>query len=297
MDDATYFRPSGAVGTEKDPPRDLRLRFFLQPVALLPDAECPERCGGPDSSLCCSGGRPRPDPYRSPPLSLPRWGAALLPSVGAVRFEVTQLEGEAGRQRAVGTGVFEDLPCGLVLRSIGYRSVPLPGVPFDHERAVVRQQAGRVEGVPALYCAGWLKRGPTGIIGTNVDDARETVQSILEDAHSGVFHDSGLVDALVAAQDAMEPGGDDGAAGRGQEVQEEAAPVQREAPRRRGMKGVLEYFRELGRPEHTMVHWSGFELIDEAEVEAGRQVGKPREKITSVLAMLRAACGTEKQKE
>lgn len=85
-----------------------------------------------------------------------------------------------------GTGEETVLNVGLVLRAVGYRGEPLPGVPFDRERAVIRNQAGRVidedgRQVPGLYTAGWIKRGPTGVIGTNKPDAVETVASLLTD--------------------------------------------------------------------------------------------------------------------
>jgi ferredoxin--NADP+ reductase len=124
-------------------PRRIHLRFFLRPVELLADE-----------------GR-----------------------VGAVRFERTAPDGQGG---VVGTGQFEDIEAQLVLRSVGYRGVPLDGLPFDAEHGTVPHRAGRVvrEGrtVPGEYVAGWIKRGPTGVIGTNRPDAKETVTSLLEDA-------------------------------------------------------------------------------------------------------------------
>lgn len=86
----------------------------------------------------------------------------------------------------VGTGEFETLPVQVVLRAVGYRSLPLPDVPFDDDRGVVVNDAGRVldgEGnaLPGEYVAGWLKRGPTGVIGTNKSDAAETVRALVED--------------------------------------------------------------------------------------------------------------------
>lgn len=81
--------------------------------------------------------------------------------------------------RVVGTGEFEVIPVGMVLRSVGYRSVPLPGVPFDTATMTVPNTAGRVG--PGQYVAGWLKRGPTGVIGTNKSDAAETVRTLLAD--------------------------------------------------------------------------------------------------------------------
>ena len=91
-----------------------------------------------------------------------------------------------GMQFAPGGGQSVHVPADMVLRSVGYRGVPIPGLPFDDERGVVPNAAGRVlrDGavVPGEYVAGWIKRGPSGIIGTNKHDAAETVRCLLEDA-------------------------------------------------------------------------------------------------------------------
>ena len=92
--------------------------------------------------------------------------------------------------RAVATDDRETVECGIVFRSVGYRGVPLADVPFDEASCTVPNEGGRVldrSGAPAAgtYCAGWIKRGPTGIIGTNKKDATETVELLLEDARSG----------------------------------------------------------------------------------------------------------------
>jgi ferredoxin--NADP+ reductase len=89
-----------------------------------------------------------------------------------------------------GTGNYETLDAQMVLRSVGYQSVPLPGVPFDPRASVVPNALGRVLGpdgspLPGEYVAGWLKRGPTGVIGTNKSDAAETVRCLLEDLADG----------------------------------------------------------------------------------------------------------------
>ena len=89
-----------------------------------------------------------------------------------------------------GTGEFETVSAQMVLRSVGYQSVPLPGVPFDPRASVVPNALGRVLGedgspLPGEYVAGWLKRGPTGVIGTNKSDAAETVRCLLEDLAGG----------------------------------------------------------------------------------------------------------------
>ena len=103
--------------------------------------------------------------------------------VEALRVERTRLD-DAGV--LYGTGEYEDIPVQLVLRSVGYRSVALPGVPFDERAGVVPNVDGRVIDasgalVPGEYVAGWLKRGPTGVIGTNKGDAVRTVRALLED--------------------------------------------------------------------------------------------------------------------
>ncbi|MGO9782110.1 MAG: FAD-dependent oxidoreductase [Streptosporangiaceae bacterium] len=103
--------------------------------------------------------------------------------VTGVVLERTRLDEDGAFQ---GTGELETLDAQLVLRSVGYQSVPLDGVPFDERNAVVPNAAGRVLGpdgrpLPGEYVAGWLKRGPTGVIGTNKSDAAETVRSLLSD--------------------------------------------------------------------------------------------------------------------
>ena len=108
-------------------------------------------------------------------------------AVTGLTLERTRLD-ESGR--VVGTGELETLPAQLVLRSVGYQSVPLLGVPFDDRNYVVPNAAGRVLGpdgapLPGEYVAGWLKRGPTGVIGTNKSDAAETVRSLLADLAGG----------------------------------------------------------------------------------------------------------------
>ncbi|MGW2082086.1 FAD-dependent oxidoreductase [Streptomyces sp. NPDC001939] len=125
-------------------PRRIHLRFFQRPVALLEGA----------------AGR-----------------------VSGVRFEHTAPDGSGG---VSGTGRFDDIDAQLVLRSVGYRGVPLDGLPFDEATATVPHREGRVlragEVSPGEYVAGWIKRGPTGVIGTNRPCAKETAQSLLDDA-------------------------------------------------------------------------------------------------------------------
>ena len=113
---------------------------------------------------------------------------------------------DRGRVRAVPTGEQEVIPCGIVFRSVGYHGVALPGTPFDEVAGTMPNAAGRVldetgSPIPGVYCAGWIKRGPTGVIGTNKKDATETVDLLLEDARAGALAsvaDGGSIDALLA---------------------------------------------------------------------------------------------------
>jgi ferredoxin/flavodoxin---NADP+ reductase len=128
--------------------RTLRVRFWLRPVEILPSS---------------SG------------------------TVGGVCLERTRLTAAGAFE---GTGEIERLDVQLVLRSVGYQSVPLPGVPFDGRSCTVPNADGRVldatgQPLPGEYVAGWLKRGPTGVIGTNKADAAETVRALLADLAGG----------------------------------------------------------------------------------------------------------------
>ena len=122
--------------------------------------------------------------------------------VRTVVVERTRLTPEG---QAEGTGEFEEIAADLVVRSVGYRGTALEEVPFDGGRNVIPHTEGRVERdgatVPGEYVAGWIKRGPTGIIGTNKKDAVQTVQSLLADAAAGSLPTPatpGAIDALLA---------------------------------------------------------------------------------------------------
>jgi ferredoxin/flavodoxin---NADP+ reductase len=122
-------------------------------------------------------------------------GDAKVESIELVR---NRLEEQAGRLVAVPTDEHETLECGLVFRSVGYRGIGLPEVPFDEQRGTIQNDAGRVAGADCTYCAGWIKRGPTGIIGTNKKDASETVAHLLEDVDAGkVAHKPGATAEAV----------------------------------------------------------------------------------------------------
>ena len=105
--------------------------------------------------------------------------------VEGVRICRNQLREQDGRLSACSTETTEDIPAGIVFRSIGYRGVALPGLPYDERKGTIPSEAGRIEAMPGEYVVGWIKRGPTGIIGTNKRDAQETVDSVLEDLQAG----------------------------------------------------------------------------------------------------------------
>jgi ferredoxin--NADP+ reductase len=129
--------------------------------------------------------------------------------VEAVEIVHNRLEAdEDGRVRAVATEESEVLPCGIVFRSVGYRGVGIQGMPFDDRAGTVPNENGRVLGadglaIPGVYCAGWIKRGPTGVIGTNKKDAAETVEHLLEDARANRLpvRGEGTIDGLLGERD------------------------------------------------------------------------------------------------
>src|ERR687894_2539494 len=124
--------------------------------------------------------------------------------VEGIRFVHNELvEGDDGSIRAKPTDIAEELEAGLVFRSIGYRGTKLPGVPFDEGACVIPNERGRVTDRTGEYTVGWIKRGPTGIIGTNKRDAQETVDTLLEDLDAGRLGnpsdpDRDSLEALVA---------------------------------------------------------------------------------------------------
>ncbi|MGQ0657516.1 MAG: FAD-dependent oxidoreductase [Chromatiales bacterium] len=163
-----------------------------------------------------------------------------------VVLEKNRLEGPAFDQAARGTGERLELPCGLLFRSIGYKGMPIDGVPFDERKGVFPNEDGRVRDgsgvVPGIYCAGWIKRGPTGIIGTNRADSVATVNSLLADLES-----------LNSAED------------------------------RRGADAL---YALLARNSVRSIGFEEWLKIDAAEVGRGAPKGKPREKFTRVAEML-----------
>nr|XP_044601133.1 NADPH:adrenodoxin oxidoreductase, mitochondrial isoform X1 [Equus asinus] len=123
--------------------------------------------------------------FRSPQQVLPSPDGR---QVAGIRLAVTRLEGVGDTTRAVPTGDVEDLPCGLVLSSVGYKSRPIDhSVPFDPKLGVIPNMEGRVVDVPGLYCSGWVKRGPTGVIATTMTDSFLTGQMLLQDLKAGLL--------------------------------------------------------------------------------------------------------------
>lgn len=106
--------------------------------------------------------------------------------VMGLRVEENRLVGAGPHIRAEPTGQVGEISTGLVIRSVGYRGAAIPGLPFEAKRNVIPSSAGRVTDLhgapqPGLYVAGWIKRGPSGLIGTNKADSKETVDLLLRD--------------------------------------------------------------------------------------------------------------------
>jgi ferredoxin--NADP+ reductase len=128
--------------------------------------------------------------------------------VRTMRLEKNELVADGDRTSPRGTGLIEDLPVDLVFRSVGYRGIPIEGLPFHERWGVIPNEAGRVtdaeteQPLTGMYVSGWIKRGPSGVIGTNKKDGTETATAMLEDvASSSVLEpanpDAGAIDGLV----------------------------------------------------------------------------------------------------
>src|SRR6187551_1090501 len=128
--------------------------------------------------------------------------------VEAIEVALNALEPDGrGSVRAVATDDREVIPCGIVFRSVGYRGVGLPGVPYDDRSGTIPNDGGRVlredaAPIAGVYCAGWIKRGPTGVIGTNKKDATDTVEHLLEDARASRLppRSGESIDALLSSR-------------------------------------------------------------------------------------------------
>jgi ferredoxin--NADP+ reductase len=183
------------------------------------------------------------------PVELISDGAGRVAAMRLVRNELYATSTGALQPRA--TDRFEELPAGLVFRSVGYRGVPLPSVPFNESWGVILNDKGRVldpdtkQPVVGTYAAGWIKRGPTGVIGTNKPDAAETVECMFEDLARGAVLEPTRPEAAAA----------------------EALVRQRQP---------------------NYVSYTDWLKLNEIEVARGRAQGRPRVKFTSVEEMLAA---------
>ncbi len=161
-------------------------------------------------------------------------------------IEHNQLSGDAFKQSARGTGKQYQLDTGILFRSIGYRGIEMPGVPFHDSWGVFPNQNGRItenESIaPQMYAAGWIKRGPSGIIGTNRACAVETVKALIEDAPNINTTES--------------------------------------------KAGREKVYAILDSRNVRHISYQDWKKIDQIEIERGEPKGKPREKITSVEEML-----------
>ena len=197
-------------------PNRIVLRFLLSPVALQP---------GPSGHLA---------------------------SVQLVRNRLVQTPTGL---RAEATEETETIDAGLLFRAVGYRAVPLPDVPFDESSATILNDAGRVldpdtrQPLPGEYVVGWVKRGPSGVIGTNKKDAQETVDAIFAD---------------------LSPD----------------SPVPRHEPLSPDPDTVEELIRER---QPDLVPYAGWEAIDRHERSLGEPSGRPRVKLTTIEDLLQAA--------
>jgi ferredoxin--NADP+ reductase len=158
---------------------------------------------------------------------------------------------ESGRVSAKDTGEREELPVQLVVRSVGYRGLPTPGLPFDDKSATIPNTGGRVEGSRNEYVVGWIKRGPTGVIGTNKKDSQDTVDTLIDD--------------LTGAEE-----------GELADFPEDHADKLADWLASRQSKLV------------TSAHW---EIIDRHERAAGEPYGRPRVKLPSLAELLRISHG------
>jgi ferredoxin/flavodoxin---NADP+ reductase len=184
--------------------------------------------------------------------------------LGAVELVRNELLPAAGGLRAQPTDERETLTAGLAFRAIGYRGIRLPDVSFDERSGVIPNEGGRVldpetgTPLPGEYVVGWIKRGPSGVIGTNKRDAQETVDAILADlatlfnGDGPPTHPSGLTH-LPSEPDA----------------------------------GAIEALLSVRQPR--LVPYAGWEAIDRHERLLGEQAGRPRVKLTQIEEMLRIA--------
>ncbi|CEP11215.1 hypothetical protein [Parasitella parasitica] len=172
--------------------------------------------------------------------------------VHGIKYEINRLEGPLEKPRAVGTGEFESQECGMVFTSIGYKSVPIEGVPFDERQGRVPNVYGKImqgdNELAGMYTAGWLKRGPTGVIVSTMADAYETADTIVQDLKNGK-------EMLGNMESSPKPG--------------------------------AEGLEPLMKERHIQpVSYADWKKIEAAEFAIGKKLGKPREKFSRIQDML-----------
>jgi ferredoxin--NADP+ reductase len=209
------------------------------------------------------------------PVELIAGGDGALAAVQFVRNDL--VADESGALRARATEERETIAAGLVFRAIGYRGIPLPGVPFDERRGVIPNEGGRIvhadsgERQAGEYVVGWIKRGPSGVIGTNKKDAQETVDAILADLGAGAGPDPGAADD----------------AGAGASSNGSSGALHPSTPNAEALE------RLLRQRQPNVVTYEGWSEIDRHERALGEQTGRPRVKLTSIEEMLRVAASEE----
>ncbi|BBX74432.1 FAD-dependent oxidoreductase [Mycobacterium shinjukuense] len=159
---------------------------------------------------------------------------------------------DSGWVSAKDTGEREELPAQLIVRSVGYRGVPTPGLPFDDRRGTIPNTDGRIDGSRNEYVVGWIKRGPTGVIGTNKKDAQDTVDTLMAD--------------LAAAQ----------ASARLADFPQDHADR------------LVDWLASRQPKLVTSAHWN---VIDAFERAAGEPQGRPRVKLPNIAELLRVGHG------
>jgi ferredoxin/flavodoxin---NADP+ reductase len=195
------------------------------------------------------------------PTSLTAGDTGHLSAVDLVRNRLTPTP--TGGLRAEPTDERETIPAGLVFRAIGYRGIPLPDVPFDERTATIPHASGRIldpstgAPVPGEYVVGWIKRGPSGVIGTNKKDAQETVDAICADLPAADADDSTpATTSLAHTPHTPDP-------------------------------SAIEALLRTRQPD--LVTYSGWESIDRHERALGERAGRPRVKLTRLDELLRVA--------
>lgn len=171
--------------------------------------------------------------------------------VNGIKYEINRLEGPLEKRRAVGTGEFESQECGMVFTSIGYKSIPIEGVPFNDRQGRVPNHYGKImdgnNELAGMYTAGWLKRGPTGVIVSTMTDAYETADTIVDDLKNGK--------EMLANVDSPKSG--------------------------------AEGLEQLMKERHIEpVSYNDWKKIEAAEFAVGEKLGKPREKFSRIQDML-----------